>query len=231
MKLNQLEISTLIRSLPIPNHSVRVKRSTWVKKFAKAGLHAEFKMLFGNAKEISIKRKQIHEQANTHRKCIEVLLWGYPKGMRGKEVTYLANLKQISASAESNAPWEKYHAELNSNKGLGMSTITKLAYFFEKTFDGIPAVILDRRIIQILERATWDELNELRHVTYSNAHKNYPSYLRVLHSIAQSIRGASQDQVEFFLFALGDAFECLADEANRSPRGKRISNDGKPTCG
>jgi hypothetical protein len=87
-----------------------------------------------------------------------------------------------------------------------MSTITKLAYFFGKSFEGHPAVILDRRIMTVLSRGTWAEFGDLQPITYNNAPRNYLRYLIAIHSVARSIPGAAPEQLEFFLFSFGGAF-------------------------
>lgn len=217
MELADPRYATLIRSLPVKDHAVRVARSVWEPRFAAAGLTTEFEAIFGDELEVSLSREQIRRQADRRRKCLEVLLWGYPAGMRGNETAYLANLDAISERAASDAQWPDYFASLDDLKGLGMSTITKLAYFFGKTFEGHPAVILDSRIVAVLTRATWEEFAGLRRVTYNNASKHYLRYLETTASVTESIPGSTPEQLEFFLFSLGNAFGPSASGGEESP--------------
>jgi hypothetical protein len=216
MNLTQQPISELIRLLPVRQHSTRVSRAVWEPRFAAAALTPEFETIFGGELEVSLSRQQIRRQADLRRKCLEVLLWGYPSGMRGnRHECYLANVDAISEHAARNDPWPEYFSNLHAVRDLGISTITKLAYFFGKTFDGHPAVILDSQIITVFSRATWEEFAGLHHLTYNNASNNYVRYLQAIDSVVRSIPGATSDQIEFFLFSLGDAF-AVTYEANHN---------------
>jgi hypothetical protein len=218
MRLTRPPISTLVRTLPVDHHTIRVSRKVWKDRFRNARLAVELEAIFGDSEEIGLSRQSIRQQADARRKCLEVLLWGYPSGMRGNETAYLANLDEISRGASSDAPWPEYFEALDAVRGLGMSTVTKLAYFFGKTFDGHPAVILDNRITKLLSRGIWAELGELRHVTNNNAPRNYLRYLETIASVSQGIEGATSEQLEFFLFSLGDAFGASLCEVGESPK-------------
>lgn len=105
MRLTRNPISTLARTLPVAHHTIRVSRKVWEDRFRNAGLAVELEAIFGDAEEIGLSRQLIHQQPDPRRKCLEVLLWGYPSGMRGNETAYLANLDEISRGASSDAPW------------------------------------------------------------------------------------------------------------------------------
>ena len=211
VNLTQPPVSKLISSLPIEHHAVRVSRHFWEPWFAKAGLYTELEAIFEGEEEVCLSRERILKQCtDARRKCLETLLWGYPKGMRGnRHEAYLGNVEEISRLASSNAEWRDYFHALSALKGLGMSTITKLAYFFRKEFDRHPSLILDQRILNVLSRDLWSELEALKHIRRSNAHRHYPLYLQTLNFVAQEIRDASGDKLEFFLFLLGDSF-CVS---------------------
>ena len=91
--------STLIPLLPVDQHAVRVKASNWEEHFSTSKLDAEFKVIFGGAKEIRLTREAIHNRSSEEdrRKCIEILLWGYPSGMRGNH--HLDYLESIDRAA------------------------------------------------------------------------------------------------------------------------------------
>ena len=206
--------SSIIRSLPVDQHSVRVKASNWKDAFFRSGIEEQYDMIFGEHGEITLKRDDIRnlEPEEGIRKCIEVLLWGYPSGMRGNHhLDYLENLEKIFECAESGKPWLDYYGSLHDLKNLGISTVTKIAYFFDRQFEGEQALILDNRIIGVVSRDNWDELASLGIVTYGNSVGQYQSYIRTISEIAAQIEGARADQIEFFLFALGDAFETSVE--------------------
>lgn len=138
---------------------------------------------------------------------MKVLLWGYPSGMQGKQhLRFLQNLLDISFfAAEPSQCWQDYYYGLHNIGHIGISTITKLAYFFKHRFDGMKALILDRRLIGICAEERWAELRRLQTVTYNNAWRNYSIYLETMSDISAQI-GCRSDQVEFFLFSYGSSF-------------------------
>jgi hypothetical protein len=208
MHLRGKPFSLLIPHFPVQLQTIRVRRSSWEVPFAQAGLTSELNRIFGQGEQIGISRRSIRGQEDAHRKCLQILLWGYPRGMRGnRHLDFLSNAREISLRASLDTNWTAYFGNLNSLGGLGISTITKLAYFFEKTFEGNPALILDSRILRVLSHGDWMELHPLRHLAAHNAARDYPLYLRTIASVAREIPGVSSDQLEFFLFSLGDAFE------------------------
>ena len=138
-----------------------------------------------------------------------MLLWGYPSGVRGaRHVEWLARLPEIAAAAaQPAADWPDYYQRLHGIGGLGISTVTKLACFFGQRFgtDRLDALILDQRIIAVLEAGRWAELLPLRDIDYTSAVRSYPAYLKCLHDLA-SQTGTTGEQWEFFLFTLGRCF-------------------------
>jgi hypothetical protein len=205
--------SKLIPLLPVDEHAVRVKASNWEDHFAASGLEDKFQEIFGTSKEVRLTRKDIRDQVDERRKCLEILLWGYPSGMRGNHhLDYLGNITDIAKHATSEKAWPQYYAALNGLGSLGISTVTKLAYFFGRSFGGQMALILDNRLIGVVSRSGWDELRSLKGLTYGNAVDKYFSYLKSLADAAQGIQGARPEQLEFFLFTLGDAFKQTANK-------------------
>lgn len=142
-----------------------------------------------------------------HIRCLAILLWGFPSGGRGNiHKGWLQNLSQITTAASAQGMiWPDYYAHLHGIGGLGISTITKLATFWNQRFAGHEAVVLDRRILRLLASGRWVELGHLRHLTYPLAHHHYVDYLATMADIADA-GDASVKQLEFFLFALGESF-------------------------
>lgn len=199
--------SALISGMPVRNHSVRVQRFMWEEKFEKYELSANFADFFGECSEIYITRNQIHEQQDPVRKCLEVLLWGYPSGMRGNyHNEYLASIANIAKSASDNKDWPDYYSALKRINGVGLSTITKLAYFFGKTFGGHQALILDSRLITIFQKMVWPEFRKLNHLNVNNAFRHYLLFLQIICDLSKTMNSVTPDQIEFFLFTLGNSF-------------------------
>lgn len=199
--------SALISEIPVRNHSVRVRRLAWEERFEEYELSPNFADFFGERSEIYITRNQIHEQQDPVRKCLEVLLWGYPSGMRGNyHSQYLASIAYIAKSASENKDWPDYYSALKCINGVGLSTITKLAYFFGKTFGGHQALILDSRLITIFQKMVWPEFHKLNHLNVNNAFRHYLLFLQIICEISKTMNSVTPDQIEFFLFALGNSF-------------------------
>lgn len=207
--LNHPPIQRLITALPASDHSVAVAADFWHEPCQRAGLGALHDTLFAGRPEVRITRSWLHRSGGNEAqlRTLAILLWGYPKGARGnRHQQWLAALPEITAAAASPAPgWEEYHGRLTALGGLGISTISKLAFFWGQAFAGRPALILDQRIIGVCAAGRWTELAPLRDLAYPSALRRYPDYLAVMHAIAAT-GGFSAEQLELFLFALGDAF-------------------------
>lgn len=81
-----------------------------------------------------------------------------------------------------------------------ISTISKLAYFYRRTFGG-RGRLLDRRLIDHTPR--WDE-TQMVGLAYENAHRRYPAYLEMMHDVAADL-ACRAAQLELFLFSLGNS--------------------------
>ena len=207
--LNHPPIQQLIRSIPVTEHSVEVDSAFWLPFCAAAGRLAEHHALFAGQATVRISRQWLHEapQVSVTTRCLAILLWGYPSGARGDlHRGWLENLPQIAAAAsQPGMEWAGYYVQLHAIGGLGISTISKLACFFGQSFAGSPALVLDQRILRVIAGGRWVELGPLHGLTYTNAHLRYVDYLATMGAIGGA-GGMSVEQLEFFLFALGEAF-------------------------
>jgi hypothetical protein len=197
----------LIRSLPVQHHSVKVERDFWHAKFGDADQAQLWAAIFGNNPVFRLSRCRLlnHAYATPAQKCAEILLWGYPRDLYGiaSKLLPAQSLNALhTANAAASLTWSTYAA--NFPHGAGISTITKLAYFYGHRFGGQQALILDQRVIDNIQN--WNELHEpLAELTYADAVCRYPDYLTVMHGVAQGL-GCTPEQLEFFLFSLGDCF-------------------------
>lgn len=202
-------IQQLIRSIPVDEHSVEADAAFWFPFCAAAGRLGEHHALFAGQATVRISRQWLHgaTQVPVTTQCLAILLWGYPSGARGDlHRGWLANLPQIAAAAsQPGLAWADYYAQLHAIGGLGISTITKLACFFGQSFAGNPALVLDLRIMRVIAAGRWAELGPLHGLAYANAHVRYVEYLATMRALAQA-GNVSAEQIEFFLFALGEAF-------------------------
>jgi hypothetical protein len=204
----------LIQALPVRAHSVSVDADFWMPKFEAAGKGDLFSTIFGADAAIRLSRERLlsFDFPSVEQKCAEILLWGYPTDKRGVASGLLPLLSEIVPLAEANSPWQAYYNNLDYLVGIGISTITKFAYFFNRTYDHynfatdetdkFGALILDSRLIK--NTANWPEV-ALRGITYTNAHERYIDYLCKMYGTSARI-GCSAGQLELFLFCLGDSF-------------------------
>ena len=199
--------SPLIRALPVLDHSIQVDSAFWQPKFAAAAQLPLWNAIFGGLPTIRISRNRLLTFAypSPEQKTAEILLWGYPSNMRGIASNLFPHLTAISLHSSAGAPWPAYYqAFATIPERIGISTITKLAYFYSRTFTGLGALILDNRLIS--STANWVETT-MPGLTYQNAPIRYPIYLSVMHAVAANpALACTPAQLEFFLFALGESF-------------------------
>lgn len=202
-------LQPLIRSIPVAEHSVNVSAAFWEPLCRVAGRGEAFSALFAGRSSIRISRQWLWaaDGVSPEVRTLAILPWGYPSGARARiHEAWLARLPEIAEkTGRTGLTWTRYHQDLVDCGGLGISTITKLAHFRGQTFAGRSALILDQRILGVLQADRWGELRELTGLRYHNAAANYLQYLEVLHGVAV-VGGYAAAQLEFFLFALGDSF-------------------------
>lgn len=199
--------STIIPLIPIRDHQENIRSDIWLPHFTAHGLATYHAAIFGGSPSVAISRSRLltYSYADPVQKCLEIFLWGYPPGGRGHlKDSYLQNISQINRLASLSIPWPDYFKNLNHGAHLGISTISKLAYFHGCTFGGHPALILDSRLIEVLAGGRWGAMS-LPGLTYANAADRYLDYLHLLNTTAARL-GCSPDNIEFLLFAWGDTF-------------------------
>jgi thermostable 8-oxoguanine DNA glycosylase len=86
--------------------------------------------------------------------------------------------------------------------GIGLSTLSKFLYFFGFYLGGFRCLVLDSRIIEVLNTKTFDELALEGTMTEWNKEHHYLSYLELMADVAKK-NGFSVDQLELFLFQFG----------------------------
>ena len=198
----------LIAAIPIGRHAEEIRSDFWKNEFEAARLTDIYKNIFNSEPTVRISRDKILKTPNGLEKCALVLLWGYTTGMRGNQHRkYLSNLEKIAeACSVTDKTWESFYKNTKHIGNLGISTITKLAYFHSLKFDDSPALILDQRIIDILAKKNWEELESLSNIKYGNAGKRYIDYLQEMKRVAFNLK-VEGSQLEFFLFGMGNKFD------------------------
>lgn len=85
---------------------------------------------------------------------------------------------------------------------MGLSTLTKILYFFRFTIEGKQCLILDSRIIDVINSRFFPELIDLHEITAQNKTKKYLAYL-MMEELSKSYKFKT-DQLELFLFLFGN---------------------------
>ncbi|MEG0760681.1 hypothetical protein [Chryseobacterium sp.] len=197
----------LIQSLPVLDQAFTIKASNWQK--ALSDFH--FQEIFNGADHICLSRRDVHDTNNIELFILKTILWGYPKGMRGKnfENIYrnISNLSQIlnvsdRAFLKTDDLYELQN-KLHKIEGLGLSTYSKFLYFRDFKFDGVPALILDERLIRVFKNEVFVEFESLAKISHYNSIKMYKDYLQMMATLSEEL-DASGEQIEQFLFIFGN---------------------------
>lgn len=190
----------------------------WGTDLLGEALHSIFRD-FGGKDEVCISRsdlRRLAKEPQLERFVMATILWGYetPAGLRGdnfreftEHPTHLSMLtKSLSdAAAQGIIDWDDhYFKKVTPIKGIGLSTYTKFLTFLSVEVHGDTALILDSRILQVVQWAQgiFVELNPLQGLKDSNKERMYPTYLRCIHKISDGLRVPAEN-MEFFLYNFG----------------------------
>lgn len=227
----------IIKSIPVRNHSVIVRKENWIKndslhtRLTKEGqfqnnnddLLNTLITIFENAQngQIEISREDIFEEKkDLEKKLIMVLLWGYPTGGRGNniaDILYSRNelIPRISDFIENHE--KKINSKVFKNlfytqnengekrekiKGIGLSTMSKILYFFEIKIDNNPCLIYDSQIRLSLQR---NQIDEFYNCPWKKNYASFFHYLEVINKCSEEIK-TEPDALELFLFLYNTHF-------------------------
>jgi hypothetical protein len=206
------EFKNLIANMPVAYQAFASKRATWafhIDKKNKAG--NALRTIFGRSVEVTLSRSDLRNLASKPDLAefvMATIIWGYPRGMRGNHVEnligHIDTLTQLlgAAKAQPITSWEDHYANVGPINGIGLSTYTKFLSFLSIKVNGHSALILDDRIIRVANQDVFVDLRPLLNLSYQNAARYYPRYLKCLNTIATEL-SVSPEQLEFFLFEFG----------------------------
>jgi hypothetical protein len=211
--MNIKNYKILISNLPVRQQCFTTKRKTWLKVENKTPwLKSLNDKLFGENKTLAISRQDIFETKEPRETIIKTIYWGYNAGMRGN------NFQNIIEHIEpiENALWTLKNktnpitTDFNDLKqifknvpGLGLSTYSKLLYFFKISFNGNPCLILDKRLIDVFAGKSYFNFEQLSNIRYNNAEKKYLHFLELIKQIANNMETEGEN-IELFLFNFGN---------------------------
>lgn len=207
----------LIKQMPYKDQAFETRRVTW-EPFSDMEVFAQFYgdlfTVYENEKDtVRISRRDVFQMVETnHRKAIFLtILWGYPKGYT-RPNNMAQSFKLFLDQIENLAGWlcveksiniTEMEQILNESKGIGLSTLSKLLYFFNITIDGYKGLIIDSKIIRVLQDKKFTELGTLSTIREHNKVHYYSDYLKKCTELSKA-NGYKPDQLELFLFMFGN---------------------------
>lgn len=204
----------LISNLPVRQQSFSTKRTTWQKAEKEIKwLYDLNDKLFENHKTLNISRQDLLNMTNSTRELIlKTIYWGYPAGMRGNHFvnilqhielleTTLNDLKSNVNSTSNN--FRELTKTLKGISGLGLSTYSKLLYFFNIKFNNNPCLILDQRLIDVFASKFYYDFPSLEKINYDNAEAHYLDFLENMNNLSIALQ-TQGEKIEQFLFMFGN---------------------------
>jgi len=204
--------NSLIKYLPFKDQSFQTQRETWIKYSKHPKFSRFYKEVFTSS-SVTISRNDLFNAAkgDFSTAVYLIILWGYPRNMRGNSFLGVLENTQLLEGLIHNSLNQTLQEFENISKTLkgtriGLSTLTKIMYFFKITLSGYRCLILDSRIIEVLKSGKFQELDTLKKIKDFNKVKYYPIYLKLMAEIAES-NGYTVDQLELFLFMFGNSLK------------------------
>lgn len=206
MKLSYYQ--PLIRHLPVREQSFTTKRSTWNKaENENLWLKKLNNHLFKQNDHLTLNRQDVFDSGNLNEKIIKCIYWGYPRGKRGNHFSNILKSFQILEEMGSllkhkgtitSDEYFQLTKNLKTVEGLGLSTFTKILYFLDIKIDNNPCLILDQRVINVIQANQYNCLSYISINSYNKV-KKYPEYLDLLNRISRDL-GTKPENLEQFLF-------------------------------
>ena len=214
----------LIKSLPVGGQFTKIKRDStfWNRIDFPDDVIEVVRTVFGECsgdeRYINISRDDIKEAIATKEKTsdtkeiiVKILMWGYPRGGQyGQVKKILKNLNVLTAWLEENNGnnfdfvQDDALGNLLEINGLGLSTISKLLYFFDVKIGNIPCQIYDNKVIDSLNiNHQIDELSSRN--DWEQTYDDYENYINLLFGLSNDYQ-CSPDQIELFLFMINNSF-------------------------
>lgn len=182
------------------------------------------KTIFKNEQngQIEISREdifKIFKEEDSEKKLIMVLLWGYPTGGRGNNIANILNERKQFIKKLNNILKDKKNSIAQDDykklkfkdentkklkfKGLGLSTMSKILYFFKVKIDNNPCLIFDTQILKSLQKNNIDEFKNVDWEQADEKEEKYFEYLRIVNTISKEKLKNSKiepEAIELFLF-------------------------------
>ncbi|WP_026769110.1 hypothetical protein [Asinibacterium sp. OR53] len=207
--------TNLIKQIPYREHSFETKRKVWEPYRNRQQFIQFYNDTLLNNEVVTFSRGELFSivKEDPCKAIFATILWGYPNGYTlgfNMATLFPKFLKQVKFLSKQ-LPIQKSITEdelknmLKSCNGIGLSTLTKLLYFFNIKMDGNRCLIMDARIIRILNNTEFKELRSFfgMGTNEQSGIRHYADYLRVCSQLSKKY-GYKPDQLELFLFLFGN---------------------------
>ncbi|SFS44185.1 hypothetical protein SAMN04487906_0497 [Zhouia amylolytica] len=196
----------LITNLPYQEQAFTIKRSNWSKYISAIDSNRFFK----ESNEITLSRMDLfHGAEEMESFIVKTLMWGYPTGGRGDNIQKVLKKDSLSLLVDilcdyknGNISNERFTKDLSNIEGVGISTLSKFTYFLQTSIEGYSSLILDERIMRVINEVKFNELKDLGKYNRENAGKKYSMYIKLMDELAKDM-SVRADQIELFLFMFG----------------------------
>lgn len=207
----------LIKSLPVGGQFTKIKRDStfWNRIDFPDDVIEVVRTVFGECSGdnnyIKISRDDIKETIDTEKKIVKILMWGYPGGgQHGQVNRILQNLNDLTIWLNENngrnfdSVQDDALDNLSEINGLGLSTISKLLYFFDVKIGNNPCQIYDGKVINSLNKNHQIDELAIRN-DWGRTYPDYKEYINLLFRLSKKCK-CSPDQIELFLFMINNSF-------------------------
>lgn len=203
----------LIRCLPYLDQAFVTKKKNWPVTKETNSVFLKFHQGSFVTDNLKLSRADLFEvcKHNFHEALFSIIFWGYPRNMRGNNFDSILNSLDVieeALSIQHNLSIGDFTIICNKlkNTGVGLSTLSKFLYFFDYTLEGHKCLILDKRIMDVINYP--DGFTEMKSLSLKdginefNKNKKYVVYLQLMGDLSLN-NNYMPDQLEFFLFSMG----------------------------
>lgn len=195
------EYRDLIKMIPVNEQASIIKKIVWNKESYDENI---MKSIFGDNEIVELSRKDVCSEPNIKKKIIMVLMWGYPNGGRGNNINNVMKqleqlcdlLRSVNGKNLTKEQAGKLLLELENIRGLGISTWSKLLYFFNVSIDTNRCQIFDQKIVDSLNKKQFQQLGNEE---WKQDINHYYQYIELVKRIADKMK-VLPEQIELFLF-------------------------------
>ena len=200
----------LIKLVPVYKQSTRIRREVWAR-FSYSDKERIENRIFGDKAEVEISREDLIKENDPAKKIVMTLMWGYPTGGRGSNIEnilkQLDNLsKLLSGVNKKNLKKEESNILIKKFQGipgLGISTWSKLLYFFMVQIESMKCQIYDLKIVESLNKKQFSELGAQ---IWRQDVDHYYQYVELVNNLAKCMC-VCPEQVELFLFYFNHSYK------------------------